>query len=118
MYSYQTRSQATGLITDKHRAKGIQATASSSLRHADFLEQLRDPKENRLPNRRIGNHFHHLYTIQVAVRRFLDILNCVYKGNFTNLVIFSTSESNQTYSFHLDPEAGIVWLRRQALPSS
>ena len=69
MYSYQTRPQATGLLTDKHRAKGIQAAASSTLRHVDFLDQLRDPKENRLPNRRIGNHFHHLYTIQVTVTR-------------------------------------------------
>ena len=64
MYSYQTTT-LTGGINDKHRAKGIQSAASSRLQHQDFLKQLKEPEENRLPNRRIGNHFHHLYTIEV-----------------------------------------------------
>ena len=66
MYSFIELTEH-GLV-DHHRAKGIQAAASKNLHHAEYLAQLRTPRENYLINRRIGSKCHKLYTIEVEKR--------------------------------------------------
>jgi hypothetical protein len=65
MYSYVFSGED---VMEKHRAKGIQYQVAKNLKHSDFLEQLDNPHENRLVNRRIGSKLHRLYTIEVNKR--------------------------------------------------
>ena len=65
MYSYKLNTDGEG---EKHRAKGIQYAIAKKLKHADYLEQLHRPKENRQTNRRIGSKLHQLYSIKVEKR--------------------------------------------------
>ena len=71
MYSYVTAKDVTGpqpKLSEKTRAKGIQRAAAALLRHQDFLEQLQNPHENYLANRRIGSKLHRLYTYRARKR--------------------------------------------------
>ena len=71
MYSYVTVKDATAAepaVSEKTRAKGIQRAAAALLRHKDFLEQLHNPHENYLANRRIGSKLHRLYTYRARKR--------------------------------------------------
>ena len=65
MYSYIIYGRE---LIEKNRAKGIQYQVAQKLKHADFLEQLNNPTENRMINRRIGSKLHRLYTIEVNKR--------------------------------------------------
>jgi hypothetical protein len=78
MYSYTTM-EATPTTTtttattsvklkEAKRAKGIQRAAIASLRHADYLEQLRVPTENYVNIRRIGQRHHRVYTLDSMKR--------------------------------------------------
>ncbi len=66
MYSFTTISGA--VLKEKHRAKGIQFAAARELTHAQYIEQLINPNENRLTNRRIGSNLHVLYTYATEKR--------------------------------------------------
>ena len=70
MYSFLTLvDPATGATKGKHRAKGIQYAASAQqLRHANYLEQLERPAENRISNKRIGSKLHVIYSMSVEKR--------------------------------------------------
>jgi len=68
MYSFTTLSIAKGIVKEKHRAKGIQDAAASRLTHDKYIEQLTNPTENRLTNRRIGSLLHELYTFATEKR--------------------------------------------------
>ena len=69
MYSFTTLSDmATGTVKEKHRAKGIQYAAAKLLTHAQYLDQLNNPTENRLTNRRIGSQLHVVYTLATEKR--------------------------------------------------
>ena len=69
MYSFTTLSDMTnGTVKEKHRAKGIQYAAAKLLTHAQYLNQLNNPSENRLTNRRIGSKLHELYTFATEKR--------------------------------------------------
>ena len=57
-----------GTVKEKHRAKGIQYAAAKLLTHAQYLEQLNNPTENRLTNRRIGSQMHVIYTLATEKR--------------------------------------------------
>ena len=59
MYSFLTTNPK---LPQKHVAKGIQYAVAKSIEHADYVEQLQRPKENRLPNRRIAAKLHQLYS--------------------------------------------------------
>lgn len=63
MYSFTTV-QRSGLIQEKHRAKGIQKAASKTLTHEDYWNQLTSPSYNTVVNRRIGSTRHQLYSIE------------------------------------------------------
>ena len=67
MYSFTTLNNAQRL-KEKHRAKGIQYAAAKALTHAQYIDQLEQPTENRLINRRIGSHLHVLYTFATSKR--------------------------------------------------
>ena len=67
MYSFTTLNQAN-LVKEKHRAKGIQYAAAKVLTHAQYIQQLEHPDENRLDNRRIGSNLHVLYTFATSKR--------------------------------------------------
>ena len=60
--------EESGEIHDKHRAKGIQYAVSMNLQHAQYLDQLWNPHENRQDNRRIGSKLHQLYSIKTNKR--------------------------------------------------
>jgi hypothetical protein len=66
MYSYRVLDGTTA--DDKVRAKGIQRAAIKDVRHANFLQQLHDPHENMLLNRRIGSRLHRVYTLEFNKR--------------------------------------------------
>jgi hypothetical protein len=70
MYSYtKLKDTPAGMKTcEALRAKGIQRAASSLLRHQDFLDQLHNPHENYLANRRIGSKLHNLFTFRAQKR--------------------------------------------------
>ena len=71
MYSYVTVKDASAnppAVQDKLRAKGIQRAAAKLLRHQDFLNQLRNPQENYLANRRIGSKLHKIFTYTAKKR--------------------------------------------------
>ena len=55
-------------LSEKLRAKGIARASVAKLRHDDFLEQLRNPHENYLANRRIGSKLHKIYTYRAKKR--------------------------------------------------
>ena len=63
MYSFLVEEK--GKQVDKHRAKGINRAASQSLRHQHYKDQLGAAVENFLPNHRISNKLHQLYTVEV-----------------------------------------------------
>ena len=65
MYSYITNDQQ---VSGKHTAKGIQYAVAKNLTHEQYLQQLNNPHENRLVNRRIGPKLHRLYSIQTNKR--------------------------------------------------
>ena len=64
MYSFYTTENPDGV----HRAKGITRGASKTLRHQDYVDQLEQPHEKYLPNRRIGHRLHKLYSIETNKR--------------------------------------------------
>ena len=66
MYSFTTLSGES--VKEKHRAKGIQYAAARGLTHAQYIEQLTTPTENRLTNRRIGSNLHIIYTFATSKR--------------------------------------------------
>ena len=71
MYSFITSKDdvdGNPMVKEKHRAKGIAAATARTLRHQQYLEQLHTPRENILPNMRIGNKLHEIYTIKVDKR--------------------------------------------------
>ena len=73
MYSYLIAddvldSDGKPKLKEKHRAKGISAAASKTLRHENFLEQLQTPTENYQRNRRIGSKLHQLYSFETQKR--------------------------------------------------
>ena len=71
MYSYVTAKDVTATqpkLSEKTKAKGIQRAAAALLRHKDFLDQLQNPHENYLANRRIGSKLHRLYTFRARKR--------------------------------------------------
>ena len=53
---------------EKHVAKGIQYAIAKKLKHAAYLDQLKNPHENRQANRRIGAKLHQLYSIKTEKR--------------------------------------------------
>ena len=55
-------------LSEKLRAKGIARASVAKLRHDDFLDQLRNPHENYLENRRIGSKLHKIYTYRAKKR--------------------------------------------------
>ena len=63
MYSFLIEEKSEQV--EKHTAKGINKGASRTLRHEHYKAQLGTPVENFLPNHRIGNRLHQLYTIEV-----------------------------------------------------
>ena len=65
MYSFMTTNPK---LPQKHVAKGIQYAVAKSIQHADYLEQLQRPKENRLANRRIASKLHQLYSHKTEKR--------------------------------------------------
>ena len=65
MYSFLF--EENGQEKERHRAKGINKAASRNLRHEQFKAQLSTPVENFLPNHRIANAMHDLYTLEVGV---------------------------------------------------
>ena len=68
MYSFLVEEK--GKQVEKHRAKGINRPASQSLRHQHYKDQLGAAVENFLPNHRITNKLHQLYTVEVQDRPF------------------------------------------------
>ena len=49
-----------------YRAKGIQhAVVKHTFHHEDYLEQLLNPQPSRVETRRIGSHYHVLYSYKV-----------------------------------------------------
>ena len=68
MYSFLMANEQTLEVQEKHRAKGIQYAAAKKLRHSDFLEQLNNPHENHIVNRRIGSKLHQLYSMRTDKR--------------------------------------------------
>ena len=49
-----------------YRAKGIQpAVVKRDFRHVHYLEQLQNPQPSRVETRRIGSHYHVLYSYKV-----------------------------------------------------
>ena len=66
MYCYTTTDEsAPDGVKEKKRIKGISRAAPKSLRHQNYLEQLREAQENNLSNRRIGINLHQIYPIAV-----------------------------------------------------
>ena len=66
MYSYIiSDANAPDGLKEKKRIKGISRAAPKSLRHQNYLEQLREAQENNLSNRRIGINLHQIYPIAV-----------------------------------------------------
>ena len=68
MYSYTVANvdgQGHAVVSDKHRAKGIQFQASKRLTHDDFVRMLREPHKQVVNNRRI-NSKDHRYILVVA----------------------------------------------------
>lgn len=66
MYSYKMMTPETGDEQESRRAKGIQAAVvKRDFRHEHYLQQLYDPQPNRVETRRIGSHYHILYTYKV-----------------------------------------------------
>ena len=65
MYSFLVDEDAKEV--EKHRAKGINKGASRTLRQEQYKAQLGTPLENFIPNHRIANKLHKLYTIEVNV---------------------------------------------------
>ena len=71
MYSFITAKDddsGNSVVKEKHRAKGIVAATARPLRHQQYMTQLFNPTENILPNMRIGNKLHELYTMKVDKR--------------------------------------------------
>jgi len=68
MYSFTVADGAGAAPVEKIRAKGIQRAACKELRHADYLRQLHEPRENMLVNRRIGSRLHRVYTYEFNKR--------------------------------------------------
>ena len=64
MYSFLI--EESGHEIEKHRAKGINKAASRNLKHESYKQQLGAPVENYLPNHRIANRLHELYTVEVG----------------------------------------------------
>jgi len=52
----------------KHTAKGIQRAARDKLLHDEYLQQLTDPKENFIINRRFGSERHTVYSYEIRKR--------------------------------------------------
>ena len=66
MYSYTIMGEGgQAPLKEKIRIKGISRAAARTLRHQNYLDQLREAKENYLTNRRIGSILHEIYTIEV-----------------------------------------------------
>ena len=65
MYSFLTTNPKQ---PEKHVAKGIQYAVAKSIKHAEYLEQLKRPTENRLMNRRIAAKLHQMYTLKTNKR--------------------------------------------------
>ncbi len=67
MYSYVHLSMGiTGAPTvEKQRIKGVTRATAKRLKHQNYAEQLREPIEIYLTNRRIGTKKHVLYTYSV-----------------------------------------------------
>ena len=67
MYSYVHLKMAiTGApAVEKQRIKGVTRATAKRLKHQNFAEQLREPIEIYLTNRRIGSKKHVLYTYSV-----------------------------------------------------
>ena len=68
---------------EKHRAKGINKTATQQLRHEQYKSQLETPLENYIQHHRIGNRLKKLYTIEVDIQK--DILRI--KDNSLSMII-------------------------------
>ena len=49
----------------KHRAKGIHRSGVARFDQQQYLEQLRNPRENYAINRRLGSRLHQIYGIEV-----------------------------------------------------
>jgi hypothetical protein len=65
MYSFKTVNDQAE-YQEKHRAKEISRAAAARLRHQEYKDQLAQPEENYLVNRRIGAKLHKLYSIEVC----------------------------------------------------
>src|SRR5437870_3117920 len=90
MYSFITaKDDAEGnpIVKEKHRAKGIAAAAARTLRHQEYQTQLTNSHENILPNIRIGNKLHQIYTMKVDKRALcaFDDKRFVMDDNITSL---------------------------------
>lgn len=71
MYSYIVSTDGgddTVHHVEKHRAKGVKRHAAMKLRHSNYLEQLHEPHENYLKNRRIASKYHRIYTDEINKR--------------------------------------------------
>ncbi len=67
MYSYLfKKDKETNLLLEKRKINGVSRAAAKLLRHQMYVDQLNDPKENYLTNRRIGNRLNIMYTIKVC----------------------------------------------------
>ena len=68
MYSYlkleDSEARPEPTYKEEKRVKGVQRCAAERLQHANFLAQLRDPVENYICVRRIGQQHHWLYTLE------------------------------------------------------
>ncbi|OGZ17362.1 MAG: hypothetical protein A2494_00860 [Candidatus Lloydbacteria bacterium RIFOXYC12_FULL_46_25] len=76
MYSYTTvKVKEDGQIEygEKHRAKGIQKVRAADFRHKDYLNQLLNPEENYVLNRRLGSKLHKIYGIEVSAFPLLPV---------------------------------------------
>lgn len=72
MYSYKTllpqATSGTHHFKESKRAKGIQRAAMEHVEHANYLEQLREPTENYVLVRRIGQALHNVYSFEFEKR--------------------------------------------------
>ena len=69
MYSIRTKdyNDPKDKGKEKLRVKGVARATAKLLRHADFVEQLTNPRENYLTNRRIGSERHQIFTMEVGI---------------------------------------------------
>jgi hypothetical protein len=123
MYSFLTLQEANSdRRSEKFRAKGIQRAALKRIRHADYLNQLRKPVENRLTNRRIGSHLHRIYTYEFEKRglcafddkRYIleDGINTLAFGHYRlknkNLVATTTQNTRNVRTFRQAVDANAL----------